>query len=138
MVPVLVSMIHPTPGGGNSGASSPGNTNITTLTFPLLSLTNSWKYWQSGDPGTGWQATNFNDAPWPAGPALLYHEDSDLPGPKNTPLTLGKLAYYFRTRFQFPTNTAGVRLQLHPVVDDGAIFWLNGVESLALYEATPQ
>ena len=126
--PNITALVQPSPGGANSGTVTPGGTNVTTLTYSLLSITNTWSYWQTGAPGTGWQGTNFNDSRWPTGPALLYHEDSDLPALKNTALTLGKVTYYFRTRFTFPTNTAGVRLQLHPVIDDGAVFWLNGRE----------
>lgn len=126
--PSIISFLQPSPGGANASSTPPGGTNITTVTLPLLAITDSWKYWQNGDPGAGWQGTNFNDAAWPAGPGLLYREDSALPAPKNTALTLGKLTYYFRTKFTVNTNTAGARLELHPILDDGAIFWLNGRE----------
>ena len=124
----IVAFVSPTPGGGNpAGNDGGGGTNITT-TLPLIAMTNVWKYWQQGDPGAAWRDTAFNDGTWPAGPALLYVETSALPAPKNTPLTLGKMTYYFRTHFSFPSNIAGARLALQTVVDDGAIFWLNGQE----------
>jgi hypothetical protein len=125
----IVAFVSPTPGGGNpAGGNGGGDTNITTVTLPLVAMTNVWKYWEQGDLGTTWSGPGFNDGTWPSGPALLYVETSALPAPKNTPLTLGKTTYYFRTHFSFPSNTAGARLALQTVVDDGAIFWLNGQE----------
>lgn len=124
----IVAFPNPTPGGGNPGTSGGGGTNITTVTVPLIAMTNVWKYWQGGDQGTAWRGTGFSDASWSSGPALLYVETSSLPAPKNTALTLGKTTYYFRTHFAFPSNTAGARLALQTVIDDGAIFWLNGQE----------
>jgi len=117
---------QPTPGGVNPGTIGGGGTS--TSTFELVSMTNSWNYWQTGDPGAGWSSAAFDDGAWPAGPALLYVESSSLPAPKNTPLDLGQITYYFRTRFDFPTNTAGVKLAARAVVDDGVVLYLNGVE----------
>ncbi|HTH49875.1 MAG TPA: lamin tail domain-containing protein, partial [Candidatus Limnocylindria bacterium] len=125
----IVAFVTPSPGGGNPGGNNGGGgTNITTVTLPLIALTNVWKYSESGDEGTAWRDPGFSDAAWPSGPALLYVETSALPAPKNTALTLGKPTYYFRTHFSFPSNTAGAQLALQTVIDDGAIFWLNGQE----------
>ncbi|MHB8521724.1 MAG: lamin tail domain-containing protein [Limisphaerales bacterium] len=121
---------QPTPGGGNPGESS--STNTVTFTTNLVDIAHTWSYYQAGDPGAVWFATNFDDTAWPSGKALLYHEDAALPAPKNTPLTLGKLAYYFRTHFSFNTNTAGVQLQTQTVIDDGAVIYLNGVQVFRL------
>ena len=93
----------------------------------LILMTNVWSYDQSGnEPDPNWNQPGFDDSEWPAGPALLYWESADLPAPKSTPLTLGKLAYYFRTRFQFNGATNGVALKITTVLDDGAAFYLNG------------
>ena len=40
----------------------------------------------------------------------------------------GQDRYYFRTEFVFDGDTNNLTLQLHPVIDDGAVFYLNGVE----------
>lgn len=86
-----------------------------------------WRYDQSGlDRGTAWREPGFNDGAWPAGPALLYSEADALPGPKNTPLTLGQRTYYFRTRFDFAGDPATLGLAVTTVVDDGVALWLNG------------
>ena len=42
------------------------------------------------------------------------------------------LTYYYRTHFPVPGTPAGTRLQLRTLVDDGAAFYLNGVEVFRL------
>jgi hypothetical protein len=114
---------QPTPGGPNPGGPA---TTVTTLVFPLVSLTHTWRYWQNGDPGAAWFAEPFNDAAWPEGAAPLGRDTRALALPFNTPLTMGKMTYYFRTRFLCPTNPAGMTLRLQTFIDDGALVWLNG------------
>ena len=123
---------QPTPGAGNPGSVS--NTNVTTQVINLIAMTNVWKYYQSGALSNAWMAPDFTgDAAWPSGAALLYVETSALPAPKNTPLTLGKTAYYFRTHFQVNTNLTGATLNLYTIIDDGAVFYLNGQEFQRLH-----
>ena len=57
----------------------------------------------------------------------MYVESASLPGPKNTPLTLGVTTYYFRTEFDLPADSVAA-LRLRHVIDDGAVFYLNGLE----------
>jgi hypothetical protein len=117
----------PTPGSGNPGTVA--NTNVITQIFELVTLTNVWKFDQTTDPGADWMSTNFaGDSAWPSGAALLYVESNFLPAPKNTPLTLGRDAYYFRTHFTVQTNLAGAELNLYTIIDDGAVFYINGHE----------
>lgn len=96
-------------------------------TETLLDFTSQWRYFQSGDPGSGWDEPGFNDGGWPSGAGLLYVEDAALPAPKNTPLTLGRDTYFFRTTFNVddPNN---VELTAQTILDDGAIVYLNGDE----------
>ena len=103
----------------------------------LVPVTNTWKYNQSGtDLGTAWREVGYNDGVWPAGPGLLYHETATLPAPKRTPLTLGPTTYYFRTHFTLnPTFTnapSGLKIYISTVIDDGAVFYLNGQEIFRL------
>lgn len=114
---------QPTPGGPNPGGPQ---TTVATLTYPLIALTNTWHYWQNGDAGTAWRAEDFNDTGWPEGAAPLGRDTSTLALPFNTPLTIGKVTYYFRTHFLCPTNPAGMTLRLQTFLDDGALVWLNG------------
>jgi len=110
----------------------------------LLTITAPWRYNTNNlDATPTWKATNYNDSAW-SGPsnALLFIETStNIPAPKNTPLPEksggGPLnTYYFRTTFNL-TNAAGVgSLQFSNLVDDGAVYYLNGVEVARLYIAT--
>ena len=92
----------------------------------LIVITNVWRYSQDGFEPPGWREPGYDDSDWPAGPALLYWENADLPAPKSTPLVLGKTTYYFRTHFYYNGPTLGVTLKLSTVIDDGAVFYLKG------------
>jgi hypothetical protein len=108
----------------------------TTSTNPpqtLIRITNAWKFNQTGDlTGVNWTVPQYDDSGWSNGPALLYVEGSALPAPKSTPLTLGRLTYYFRTRFNLSGGPAGASLKINTVLDDGAVFYLNGQEIFRL------
>jgi hypothetical protein len=106
-------------GGGGGGSQS------------LIAIADSWKYNDAAtDLGTNWRNTGYNDASWPSGAALHYVETAALPAPKNTPLTLGASTFYFRKNFNFTGNPATTTLRVNTVIDDGAVFYLNGVEVL--------
>jgi len=94
----------------------------------LVTLTNEWRYYQSGPLDAGWKSPGFADAAWPVGRGLLFVETASLPAPKNTALTLGQNTYYFRTSFVLPSVPSGAQLILTNVLDDGAVFYLNGKE----------
>ena len=95
----------------------------------LFPITNAWRYEQSANlDGVNWQSPSFNDAGWPSGIGLLYVESNPSVTPRNTPLTLGRITYYFRTHFQCTNSMAGVGLVFSNLVDDGAVFYLNGRE----------
>ena len=108
-------------GGGGGGSQA------------LIGITDSWKYNQSGtDLGTNWKNTSYNDGSWSSGAGLLYVESATLPAPKNTALTLGPSTFYFRKGFSFSGNPATTTLQINTVIDDGAVYYLNGVEVLRM------
>src|SRR6185295_9012390 len=48
--------------------------------------------------------------------------------PTNTVLDLGATTYYFRTTFVWNGDPATTAFRLRSIVDDGAIFYLNGTE----------
>ena len=52
--------------------------------------------------------------------------------PTNTALATGPVAQYFRTSFVITDQVSSASLQLRAVVDDGAVFYLNGAEILRL------
>ena len=95
----------------------------------LITVTNTWRHWQAGSlDGVNWQAPDYDDAAWPSGPALFYNTPATLPAPKNTSLTLGRRTYYFRTHFTYSGGAHEIALEFSALIDDGAVFYLNGVE----------
>lgn len=88
-----------------------------------------WRYQDTGtDLGTAWRDKGFNDSAWPQGPALLGYESGQRTAPIRTEVASGTLTHYYRTRFNFDGDPAAVRLLLLHVIDDGAVFYLNGTE----------
>ena len=105
----------------------------------LFSLTNAWRYNQTVSyDGTNWTTPNFNDDALPSGRGVLALEDANnafVISRTNTALALGRITYYFRTTFLFTGSTAGLFLTFSNIVDDGAVFYLNGREVQRLYMA---
>jgi len=102
----------------------------------LISFTSNWRYdATTNDFGTTWTNASYAEPGWLGpSPGLFYNESATLPEPKNTPVPLTYNSarirgFYFRIHFDFPTNPgAGVTLVSSNLVDDGAVFWLNGLE----------
>ena len=111
--------------------------NSVDETTTLIEVDDVWSYYQSGNPGSTWNQRTFNDNAWPTGAGLLYVEGSALPGPKNTPLTLGQDTYFFRTSFTLD-NLENLELTAQTIVDDGFIMYLNGTEILRVGVAAGQ
>jgi hypothetical protein len=105
-----------------------------TNTTPLATIDNAtlWRFNRSGIyPGTDWIQLTFNDSTWPQGAALIGYAKagSNLPEPIRTQITnytSAVTAYYFRYKFQFNGDPQTTTLQLTHVIDDGAVFYLNG------------
>jgi hypothetical protein len=98
----------------------------------------TWRYEGSGaDLGKDWQEPNFDDSQWAQGKTLIADEDSPTVEPIRTVISRFNdsgdhvTTFYFRTHFTF-TNaiSAGTKLQIRHVVDDGVVFYLNGIEVL--------
>jgi hypothetical protein len=101
----------------------------------LLTFTNTWKYYLTNayGPEGSWTSTNYDDSSWLVGLPLFGYDDAILPLPFNSlvdpPSRGGPATLYFRTRFDFPSNPApGMSLVASNLVDDGAVFYLNGTE----------
>ncbi|HUR45069.1 MAG TPA: PQQ-dependent sugar dehydrogenase [Candidatus Saccharimonadales bacterium] len=116
--------------------------SLTTLSqaqitdLQLLSFTDSWKYNQTVSwDNTNWTAKNFDDAALPSGAGALALEANNtfVTSRANTILALGPLTYYFRTHFSFQGPLLGTSLTFSNMVDDGAVYYLNGVEINRLY-----
>lgn len=127
----IVRFDRPTPGAGNPLAGVAPE--IRTVT--LINFTDAWRYEQSGaDLGTAWREAAYNDSAWPGGNGLLARP---LAGTTqyagyavNTPLTTSttKTTFYFRVSFALPPVGSVLGLQLQHIIDDGAVFYLNGQE----------
>lgn len=123
---------------GDSAAVSRTN-DFTIEVHPRLLLdvtgTQIWRLNDLGtDLGIDWRAKNYNDASWLTGPALIGF-DSPTVEPVRTPANRYKedgvtqvTTFYFRTHFNFTGGPSGVNLFLRHVIDDGAVFYLNGQE----------
>lgn len=98
---------------------------------PLIAIDDAWRYEQSGRAlPASWRGRDYDDSGWPSGRALLYVESANLPAPKNTQLLLGQTTYYFRKNFEVVRDfdPAEAQLSMRTIIDDGAVFYLNGVE----------
>ncbi|HXG49566.1 MAG TPA: lamin tail domain-containing protein, partial [Methylomirabilota bacterium] len=118
-----------TPGIGNVCPAAPAEPIVVNL----IRITNAWKYEQTANlDGVPWKTREFNDAAWPSGPGLLGVKVAThtLPEPVLTPLQVAqnRITFYFRHHFQVPAGASFTSLEFRHVVDDGAAFYLNGVE----------
>src|SRR5262249_23267938 len=103
-----------------------GQTNL------IFGMANSWRFQQMLNlDGTSWWQPEYDDSAWPSGPGLLAYETCGcLPEVIQTPLATndGRYTFYFRTQFIITGDPANVCLLFTNVIDDGAIFYLNGTE----------
>lgn len=103
-----------------------------------------WKFDSTGhDWDAEWYKLDFDDSGWSNGLALFEAKRGTIPAlpePVRTIMNLSNVnntviitTYYFRVWFDFtggdPTNTV---IALRPIVDDGAVFYLNGQEIFRL------
>ncbi len=120
--------------------------NIVTQTVSLLKVTNVWRYDQSGgNLGTGWRDNTFDDSTWPSGQGIF---DGKTTGARTTiggetvrtvlamsnSFGVKLTTYYFRTHvnFDYP-GAAFVQFKARTMIDDGAVFYLNGKEMYPLF-----
>jgi hypothetical protein len=120
--------------GGTPGAENFPIHPPTIVSNTVVTVANAWKFNDTGtDLGAGWRSPSYDDAGWPNGSALFFHGPAPLAATGNTSLTPGRITYYFRARFDHAGgDLSRVQLQLRPIVDDGAIGYLNGVEIFRL------
>ena len=116
----------------------------------------------SNAPPASWFQPTFTDTTWSNGFGIFYGNRTNSPwqpnpnpnvklpliltssDPNNTKVytilnvftnagnVTPEVAYYFRTEFDFPGETNGAALALRTMVDDGAVFYLNGKEAARL------
>ncbi len=113
---------------------------IPAQNLSLLAYNSIWKYMQvSNLDGVNWTAPAYNDAAWPSGPGLLAFENNAAIVPLigttlNDPqlatngMTAGH-ACYFRTKVVLTSSIAAFTVTASAYLDDGAVFYVNGVEA---------
>ncbi|HON07415.1 MAG TPA: Ig-like domain-containing protein, partial [Verrucomicrobiota bacterium] len=111
---------------------------------PLVYVANTnqiWKYDMSRtDFGTSWLTVEFDDSGWLNGvqlflakrgtpPATIEPIMTRLPDPVDSASQFVR-TYYFRTHFTIPdgVDVTNAQLYLRYIIDDGAVFYLNGSE----------
>lgn len=122
----IISLPTPTPGGPNLCPPPPPG----LVTVPLVPFEQVWRYDQTTDHNDGiWMTGDYSDAAWPTGQGVLGSAGTgSLSQPIRTPLTLGRITYYFRTTFFVPPDASLTSLQLTHLFDDGAVVYLNEQE----------
>ncbi|MDC0309614.1 lamin tail domain-containing protein, partial [bacterium] len=123
-----------TPGGDPVlGVETPVASPEVNLTsgIVLLDYGDLWKYNdQNKNLGTAWRRATYSDTSWKSGRGLLGLENSALPDPGiKTEINKGsQLCYYFRKKFTYNGDPSDVTLTIDQIVDDGAVYYLNGTE----------
>ncbi|CAN5142887.1 hypothetical protein BH23VER1_BH23VER1_29450 [soil metagenome] len=110
-------------------------TPAETGSLELIPIGATWRYGESGaDAGFGWASTAH--VQWPSGPALLGSETTPdaLPEPLRTEFAPSGandiITYYFEREFALQADQLAslASLSLRHIIDDGAVFYLNGTE----------
>lgn len=119
-------MMTPTPGSANQCPLAP----IPPLAVMLIPFTNAWTYNAFGtNLGSAWALPEFDDSNWSRGPGLIGFESSTLAEPLMTRISNpGYVTYYFRSVFTVPDGLNPSTYQVTHLIDDGAAFFVNGVE----------
>lgn len=124
------------PGVGPSITSAPVSLRVLRSAFVrqfLIATNADWKYLDAGvDAGThGWPVA-VDDQDWRSGPAQLGYGEGD----EATVVSFGAdpnnkyPTTYFHTRFNVDHAAWWRNLRADILVDDGAVFYLNGTEAL--------
>ncbi|HVK57865.1 MAG TPA: phosphodiester glycosidase family protein [Candidatus Kapabacteria bacterium] len=111
-------------------------TTNNTSTNLVFDVTNEWKYAFTGFDDTYWTTSEFDDTNWLTGQGLLWLDSPVNPNiqPLNTQLPLNQstgypyITYYFRTHFNLETLNTNSSFLFRGLIDDGAVFYLNGSE----------
>jgi hypothetical protein len=114
------------------------NYATTNLVFDF---TNIWTYGTVNLDGVNWTTPGYDDSGWDgSGPGFLWVDNRGAgSNPSNIPMLDTEMGlnpstgypfstYYLRTHFNITTALSGVSLVFTDYIDDGAVFYLNGVE----------
>ena len=116
--------------------SKPGTPSTFETTTILPIDWDLWRYNETGDNlGSDWYQIEYpvDNTEWFSGRGLIGYETSSLPEPLRTQITnprdIDTITYYFQTDFNYDGEVEeSSSVVLRHVIDDGAIFYLNGEE----------
>ncbi|MDG2122830.1 MAG: CotH kinase family protein, partial [Verrucomicrobiales bacterium] len=115
--------------GGESVVLSKLDAPIQDLTF--LPRGAAWVYFDKGSlPAANWFAPSFDDSTWTPGTAEFGYGDGD----EETIVSFGPdgnnkyRTTYFRTTFNITDPAKIATLSCRAIIDDGAVFYVNGNE----------
>src|SRR5262249_22366931 len=121
----------------NEGGAVTSQVATLTLFVPALltPLAQRWRFNESGAGlGTTWEEVSYDDSSLANGGAMVFQETVGPASPQGILLARTNdsgqriITYYFRTHFTFSNAVSGVWLLSTNYVQDGAVFYLNGVE----------
>lgn len=99
------------------------------LSQELIPAGAEWRYWDQNALAEGWQFPSFDDSAWPVGAAQLgCGENDEITVMGRTESGHAQMLCYFRHEFTMQQAEAGDQLLLQWLVDDGAVYYLNGRE----------
>src|SRR5262249_49914871 len=95
-----------------------------------------WRFFTHNvDLGTAWRDQSYDDSSgnWSSGPGLIADETVPPPEPILTPISrldngVYHYTFYFRYHLLSPTFVRSASVNFRYIIDDGAIFYFNGVE----------
>jgi hypothetical protein len=115
----------------------PGSQLVFIPVFAVNEET-TWKFFDAGgDPSGDWKAADYDESSWLLGAPVFLAYNAAPPAlvdgaPVRTEMNWNSKVIFFRNSFQMPGPVEGASIQLRPLIDDGAIFFLNGVEIFRL------
>ena len=130
-----------TPGSGEPALLETPLTNPDKADRTIVDFTHPWKHWRNAsdpdgvDPEGTWFSVGFPETGWDAPSPGFFGRDpnnASLEAARGTSLSTGYAAstvsYYFRTTFNWAGSVTGQSFNLDQWVDDGVVYYLNGVE----------
>ena len=107
---------------------------IDFLSAQPITRGSSWKYNATGiNPDSSWHNAAYNDSLWLTGNALFGYGSISAEAIVTT-ISYGSNSsnkypsYYFRKTFDYIVTGTETNFEVNALIDDGAVFYINGVE----------
>lgn len=124
-----------------TNAIAPNSAIPISFRAPIIDMNSAWRYYDPFPPfdeanlGTAWKEFTYTETGWGDGHSVFYNgpAEEDVPDPIAPDGFLSQtpgLITYFRKGFNLQASPAGLQFFLTHIIDDGAVFYLNGTETL--------